>query len=68
MLGRDCDSMPPNAVFINIYTEARPLEDLHMTVGSRNWRGRNVLCQSGMCERQRPSDFWKDISGMQCSA
>src|SRR5262245_30702262 len=58
--------MPPDAGFIDIYTEARPLEDLHMTVGSRNWRSRNVLCQSGMRERQRPSDFRKDGSGMQC--
>jgi hypothetical protein len=48
---RNCDGMPPNTGFIDIYTEARPIEDFHMAVGSRNWRARNVLCQSGMRER-----------------
>lgn len=35
---RDCGAIPSHAIFIDIHTEARPPEDIHMAVANRYWR------------------------------
>jgi hypothetical protein len=55
-----------NAIFINIDTEARPVEAVHMAFGGWERLGNDVFGEADMRERQAPGNIGNDGGNMQC--